>query len=140
MAAAMPCSSRGKLHGVLYKLSRGDYETLRISEGCTHPNSLYKDVYAKAHVYPSALQNSSKKTEYPSEALATVFTCRRKPTGSGLTRGLFPSKRYLSNMTRGAQEAGLAPEYIKQLEATAGTWLFSIYDNRVFLLRAIQTV
>lgn len=116
MAAAMPCANE-ELHGILYKLTRDDYHTLCMSEGCLKPFSLYKEALVEATIYPSVLKSFFEHVGDNGIVQATVFTLREPQRHSLLAMGLFPSQRYLNLMISGSKAVGLSSKYVEKLEA-----------------------
>jgi hypothetical protein len=101
------------MHGILYKLSRYDYETLALSEGCSNSTSLYTEAVVDASPYA----DSTAAGHYPQTVKATVFALRFPPDIPLGPRHIFPSKRYMDMVTAGAKEVGLHQSVTKSLEA-----------------------
>jgi hypothetical protein len=109
------------LHGILYKLTREDYLTLSISEGCcnrqevANPHSSYKEVVVEAIPYPE--HELVKSGKVPAKVYAVVFALREPPTVPLITGRLYPSRRYLDLLIKGSKAVHLDSKYIEFLEA-----------------------
>jgi hypothetical protein len=119
MAAAVR-DPAGMLHGILYKLCREDYCTLSMSEGCctrdgvSIPHTPYKEVVVEVIPYPT--HELAQAGTIPAKVLATVFALRDPPPVPLVTRHLYPSRRYVNLLVKGAKEAKLDDAYIEQIE------------------------
>jgi hypothetical protein len=118
VAAAVP-NPDGHLHGVLYKMSRADYLTLSISEGCCARDgsaiagSPYQEVVVQVLPYPAHPLTQSGAV--PGSVLAVVFALRKRPLAPLASRNVFPSKRYLDLLVKGAAAAQLDQNYVELL-------------------------
>jgi len=114
----------GEVHGVLYDLTPEDfavlwhgegagqwYDTTRVDLQCYPPqNPKAREAYASAN----AASDGGAVGEDEAVSGAVVFSClpaRRVPGGGELP----PSRRYLSLLTAGAADVGLAPAYQRRL-------------------------
>jgi hypothetical protein len=119
MAAAV-CDPGGHLHGVLYKMSREDYLTLSITEGCCTRDGAavahapYQEVVVQVLPYPS--HQLVQSGAVPGRVLAVVFALRKRPLASLASRHLYPSKRYLDLLVKGATAAHLDQNYVGLLK------------------------
>lgn len=94
--------SGGVLHGVLWKLTKEDYQALAHSEGCFWEHPIYEEREVLAIPYEDA-----------APVRAIVFALR---SPDHVPPYLYPSERYKGMMVKGACGANLAPEFVHQLE------------------------
>eukprot|EP00179_Madagascaria_erythrocladioides_P007866 CAMPEP_0198313984 /NCGR_PEP_ID=MMETSP1450-20131203/4826_1 /TAXON_ID=753684 ORGANISM="Madagascaria erythrocladiodes, Strain CCMP3234" /NCGR_SAMPLE_ID=MMETSP1450 /ASSEMBLY_ACC=CAM_ASM_001115 /LENGTH=255 /DNA_ID=CAMNT_0044017017 /DNA_START=276 /DNA_END=1043 /DNA_ORIENTATION=- len=100
-----------RLHGILYKLSAEDYETLALTEGAMIPNSSYMEEVVEAQVEDAAALGGSRSVK------ATVFALRYPPQVPLVTQCIYPSERYLKLLIKGCRDADLPTSHLSALEA-----------------------
>lgn len=99
------------MHGILYKLTRFDYETLTLTEGCKLSTSLYKEEALDVVPYPAAVGE-----HVAGGVVRAVVFSLRYPLATPLSEmRLYPSARYKKMLVDGAIAAKLNKSYVSAL-------------------------
>ena len=120
-AAAAAC------HGALCSMRRDQYEKVWLSEGGGSPKPGYEEIIVEA-------------TAYGAERPVLAIALRARPHVR-LAADACPSERYMGILLEGADELGLAPAYVAELEAVVtqrvGPLLRCLAVHHFFLASAL---
>lgn len=118
------------LHGVLYKLSRYDYDSLCLSEHCAVKAPSYREDVVEAFPYDG--KPPIQATLFVSYNAERIMESAGEISGiaHSHTNYLHPSERYLGIIRSGARTANLNPEYIIWLDKIQAARPVSSFLNR----------
>ena len=127
MGALEPAAPAAACHGALCSMRRDQYEKVWLSEGGGSPKPGYEEIVVEA-------------TAYGAERPVLAIALRARPHAR-LAADACPSERYMGILLEGANELGLAPAYVAELEAVVpqrvGPLLRCLAVHHFFLASAL---